>query len=324
MTDQVAAIAAELTGLTGYIQSRADAGGTADPGITMKLCQGIAAKVMHVDGQFSPAHAATITNAIPTAVLSRQCIDVLISACDARVASAGGALNGTVKGPTQICGTPWNYGTQSDVDVVNSKTTSVTCKIDVIVKRLHQCGLLNPHEQTYKWVLAWVLAAHFDTFPRYAEVYAMLQDVKQAFDSVDPHAAAALMRLRNFPDHPKDMPAAMYNIVYADAPPVAQEPPRVRMIGNHHIPMRKNSKLLSAEKPSGQAGHHNGMLALQDSSAQPQPPMNGMPPGMQAMMHMMCSLMNGNNRNAGDNSHDESRTHVVHRMFSDLVGKRGH
>ena len=56
-----------------------------------------------------------------------------------------------------------------------------------------------------------------------------------------------------FPNDPRQLPAAVYQVAYADGPPVTK-PFSLTYLGDH-IPLRSNSALLERERQAGVGGH---------------------------------------------------------------------
>ena len=72
----------------------------------------------------------------------------------------------------------------------------------------------------------------------------MALDFKEVFQST-PKAADRLPFLRVYPEKPDYLPELVYNSAYADGRPVSVQIERLTQIADHHVPLRRTSKLLA-------------------------------------------------------------------------------
>ena len=122
---------------------------------------------------------------------------------------------------------------------------SLDSKIQLAADFLTRSGCNQPCEQTYKWWLAAILALHFkESFPSYPAVYAMLADFKEKVDASRKNFPFPLIFA--YPSSPAQLPTAVIAHIYTASDIRSNAPiPRLAQIANHHIPLRKNSKLLT-------------------------------------------------------------------------------
>ncbi len=92
----------------------------------------------------------------------------------------------SIKGGKAIQGimkTPHCYFSTKDVTVFRNPKINMHTKLSVMVSRLNRLGICNPHEQTLRWCLAFVILLHYPDIPSPHEIYAQVQDAKDVVDA---------------------------------------------------------------------------------------------------------------------------------------------
>ena len=201
----------------------------------------------------------------------------------------------------QICKEPWKLFTAPLKVLVYDKSKSLTIKVDAIAQHFRSgLGMTNPHEQTIKWLTATLLASHFDDqFPDYHSVYHIVKDVKEAFQSVNPQFGGSnLPHLSLYPSEPSLLPTAIYNNAYSNEGPAEwpEGPHRVRQIGDNHVPLRSNSKLLKGQVANGTGQSINVDAGANNQLAVPQMRVT---PESQQMFALMARLLQSQGQGQG-------------------------
>jgi hypothetical protein len=256
-------LCAELKDVASFIAAREKMAGDPDVKKTVckNVCDGFVAK-LHSCKAFTSNSALQLCTVLAECNLSEDLTMLIQRAIDTRVSSAtpqGGGRKGVYHHPQMMTSALVNYLTAAEQAALRSDRTSVQGRMQVIVDRFARLGLFNPHEQTVKWVVAAISLAMGEAataFPTYASVFAMVHDFKIAMDSAaQPWSFAWIVE---YPDSPNDLPTAVFKHAYDDGhPPVPFVWERLRTTANHHVPLRKTSKLLKA---------------VESDSAGPQPP----------------------------------------------------
>ena len=74
-----------------------------------------------------------------------------------------------------------NYLTASDWQHLRCFKRPLANKIQVVVDRWVRLGLTSCDEWTFAWGVGVVVLSHFDEFPLYSSVFAILHDMKESF-----------------------------------------------------------------------------------------------------------------------------------------------
>ena len=241
-------VVAELGSVAGFLRKRSTLGAgarNAASEIATRLLASIADMVARLP-ELTTAGANELLHAVQTSGFDDQQQAQLAGAIDQRLASGVAAVAKQKKKP-QVLHTVHMWLSQRDWDMLRSTRTSLQSKIQAIVHRLSaRCGLTNPHERTCGWIVAILVLCHFPEFPTYKSIFAILNDVKQSFDAAArPYPFSHWVE---FPASPAQLEKDRFEYSYdADDPPVTQEIERLQVVALHHVPLRKNSKLLTGE-----------------------------------------------------------------------------
>ena len=138
--------------------------------------------------------------------------------------------------------------TQTLVDKLKGRS-SIDVKIMVTAEYLaNTLGCTHPHEQTYKHWLAMILLLHFDVWPRYKQVFELLNLFKVEVKSVRKKCA---LPKALYPKTPHAVSEHVFAHLFPDEPPIAIELERFYVTAKSHVPLRKNSKLIKNEEALG-------------------------------------------------------------------------
>ena len=194
--------------------------------------------------------------------LSIELRTAIQAAIDARVggtvASIQHGRHGTMHYPQKLTSQICNYFTEADQSILRGERSSVASRMQVIIDRFRRIGLHSPHEQTVKWAVAAValaMAENFGTYPTYTSVFAMVHDFKATIESTKTNWPFGHMV--DFPMTATELPADVFKHAYDEAdPPVPFVWDRLPATAEHHVPLRKSSKLLQKDASSSSAGPH--------------------------------------------------------------------
>ena len=140
----------------------------------------------------------------------------------------------------------WNICTEQDWDHLNNKKNSWLSKQTFLIERAYQNGLTNPNEESFRWMLAFLLVVHYNELPSARQLYDKLGDLKKAFKCEQkplPHE-----HIPQLPESPNDLPQHIFKHAYpcSNRGPVAVAIAGINTIAAS-IPLRENSKLLKGK-----------------------------------------------------------------------------
>ena len=140
------------------------------------------------------------------------------------------------------------YLTNAEWAALKDPDHSLVAKSNVIAKRLKLLGVKSLHEQTCKWAIA-ILLSTLTSLPDYQVIYDMVGDFKDIFSKNETVGTAPY--LKKLPEKPDQLTEMHFVCAYGDKNPEAENAPvipqnleTIKHIASHHIPLRKNSKLL--------------------------------------------------------------------------------
>ena len=98
-----------------------------------------------------------------------------------------------------------NYITARDKAGLLDVKKPLLNKIQIMIDRLNKLGVSKPDEWTYAWAVAIVVLCHFKVFPKYKQVWAILNDFKDA------HHATKMVHwpfsvIKRYPLTPSELP----------------------------------------------------------------------------------------------------------------------
>ena len=151
--------------------------------------------------------------------------------------------------PSQLLEHWCNYLTQTDWAILNDSRQHFSAKMTRFMERANLLGVGVFHENTYKWMLAVLLAVQYKVTPDPHFIFAKLQELKQAKEAQTKYYPHIRTFLSKYPKFPSELDSIMFAYAYPDAAdkPVSMKLPGLQAITSR-IPLRSNLKLLK-EKP---------------------------------------------------------------------------
>ena len=240
-----AAILKEIAKTKKFVKSRETAtGASCDPCLLKNFASSLI-KMINSSAVFGLAEGGQVNDALSDSPYTEDGIAEIMKAIDARVNTGMAGVSASRKAkqaPTgQLLKYWWKYCTKADWDFVQDPKRGLAAKMTRMVERANSVGCITFDEQTYKWLLAFLMLIHYQDLPSYLQIYQKLQELKQCQHSECKQFDHEM--LIDFPEDPKDLPDRIYRAAYGDEPPVAAECPGVHTVASH-IPLQANSKLL--------------------------------------------------------------------------------
>ena len=143
----------------------------------------------------------------------------------------------------------WNYFTESDWVVFNGGKSWYTIT-ELAVHRGRSFGCVDLHEQSVKWLLAFLLGIHYResaAMPTALQKYRKFNDLKALFETAVSNADQLPPSLACYPKDPSGLPIEM-QACYQNDPAVNKDnSPEICSLANlaKQIPMRRNSALMN-------------------------------------------------------------------------------
>ena len=254
----VSGIISEIASARAFLATRSGDGasGHAMDGIGMHLANQISIQISQL-ATLSTADATSIANELAGNPYGVEHTKTAQRALDNRLAGSIAATCATSHKPTQHLYEFQNYATQSDWDIFRDRDRPLYVKMERAVLRLKKYGCTNPHEQTFKRVLAILLLCHFPELPTHQQIYDYLQDLK-AISAVNNNGWTH-SGVFNYPTEPYGCSESIQKNVWDSSDP----PIRVELIGMsnfimNHIPCRRNSRLLRKTPDAMDRGDRGG------------------------------------------------------------------
>ena len=133
---------------------------------------------------------------------------------------------------------------QAEWDIIMNKREPLHLNMTTHVDRLNLARCTHLQKQTLKWVLAVVLMAHYDEMPTPKIIARKLGELREIVASE--RKPSYHTQIIAFPISPHDLPNVLYEHASATSPPVTVEFEGITSFAETSIPLRKNSKLLTA------------------------------------------------------------------------------
>ena len=244
MTTTVA-LCAEILDCEGFLVARGR-GGADVTNIATNLANTLAQKVLRLS-VFGPSEARQISESLNAVSFNGGCLAIITEAVDARLKSIHLGKVSDKAFPQYLINQLYWF-TAGDWLIFNDPNKTWDSKADRLAYRLSvRCGCTQPHEQTIKWAVTTLALAHYTVYPSYGAIFNHVKNLKQTFEAVKrpfPHG-----HIVQFPKQPIDLPVAWFQSAYDEAdPPITALQDQHQTIGNNHVPLRKNSKLLAVMK----------------------------------------------------------------------------
>ena len=205
--------------------------------------------------------STALFDAINASSLRDECKQKLITAVDAKILDAPcAAVDSSL---TQRNTNPESWSSAPLLEALQDQRKSLAVKLQILADYMTSLGINHPHEQTLKWWYAMVLAFHYTTgWPTYRSIFEHLEVLKNNVEASRKRWPFPV--LKTYPKNPSQLPDEQYVHIFGSDIIGTVEIPRLAVIANHHIPLRKNSKLLEV---------HGGPPST-PSAPPPSPPAN--------------------------------------------------
>ena len=139
------------------------------------------------------------------------------------------------------------YISKSELDGLNDPKRPLANKIQIIVDRLCKLGIMKPDEYTFAWAVGIVVLCHFQDYPKYKHVFAILGDMKAAHFAT--RTSWPLDCICDYPMHPEKLPQDILDHAYdKDDPPQGIILDRLKQVVESHVPLSEISMLLHKEE----------------------------------------------------------------------------
>lgn len=218
-----------------------------------KLALSVATKVGHLTA-ISPNEAKHILEVAKSVGYDKSGLDIVVAAVDTKLEALLDD-EGDDKPPSQnnqICKNSPAWITETILASLRNKRLSIDAKISIIAEWLAvKLGCTHPSERSKGDWLTLVLMLHFEVWPRYQVVYDYLQTLKR--EIIAHRQKYPFPKLTRFPRVPTELPDRMFTYIFGDDPPTVVQLERFEAT-TKHVPLRKNSKLISAEKKRDTTG----------------------------------------------------------------------
>lgn len=234
-----------------------DPDGSQTVALKRKLAASIATKISHMT-MLSPGGAKDLLGVVSKIDYDTSGRDIIVAAIDAKLEEELDTVTATKPSKkNQLCLHATNWVTASFVTTMRGKG-SIDVKISVAAEWLsNKLGVKSPHEQTNKMWLTLVLLLHYDVWPRYRVVYDLLQLFKKELAT---HRATkwAFPAMSKYPKLPTELSEPIFNHIFGAEPPTVVHIERFMATAKAHVPLRKNSKLITSEEKALKADIHGG------------------------------------------------------------------
>ena len=217
--------------------------------IEMKFVTQVANKIGNL-AALDTIGSNALFQAVNDASLADDSRNMLVDAIDNKLLN--GEVDDASGNATQKCVHPTLWMKADFLEGIQDQRKSFAVKLQMLADYLTSMGINHPHEQTYKWWFAALIGIHYtEGFPSYQSIYKHLEDLKA-------NVAASRKKwpfppIATYPKSPHQLPDAQYTYIFGDDLIAPVEIPRLAIIANHNMPLRKNSKLLEMDgkpKPS--------------------------------------------------------------------------
>ena len=212
-----------------------------------KLASSMASKISHL-ALVDPNSAQLLYDAVKNSGYSESARQIINASIDSKFEQQLDA-EPEVKASKrqQLLIKPLVYVTAAFMAVLTNPRSTIDYKIQACADFMsNKLGIYSPHERTYRYWLCLVLMSHFKNWPRYKLIHNYLVELKQALKNV--RKKWPLPLVSEFPDNPHALPEAIYKQMYGDTPPIVATMEHFEVTARCHIPLRKNSKLITMEK----------------------------------------------------------------------------
>ena len=194
----------------------------------------------------SPGDAKHLLDAARDCGQDETGVQVIVASIDAKL---GVALDSDVQKPAstdhQLLTNAQSWVTESLMASLKGRSTINFKLVTLATYLANHLGCTSPHEQTYKVWLTLALLSHYAVWPRYQIVYDLLQEFKG--NVRDCKTKCVFPKKASYPSVPHELPEAEFNHMFGDEAPIVIDIPRFHITAKNHVPLRKNSKLITNE-----------------------------------------------------------------------------
>jgi hypothetical protein len=192
----------DIEGAIGFLTRRS---GSAGSTVGERLASNISSKLMQLH-YMSATDADELLALLDGSPFSETAMRVLTSAIESRLVSPllGGPMKSNFK--CQLLTKCNLWFTEHEWIQLKDKSKSWELKVELVLHRFRQIGCVNPHEQTFKWLLALLLQSHYEVFPSYRTVFALLADLKTSFTTLT-FEGYPFPYIASYPECPTQLPA---------------------------------------------------------------------------------------------------------------------
>ena len=139
------------------------------------------------------------------------------------------------------------YISKSEVDGLKDPKNSLAKKVKIMAERLCKLGITKPDEKTFAWAVGIVVLCHFQDYPKYKHVFAILGEMKADHKATNiPWPFSWTMS--DYPMHPYQLPQLVLEHAYdKEDPPQGISLRYLKYVVKRHVPLRQTSMLLRKE-----------------------------------------------------------------------------
>ena len=220
----------------------------------MKITFQIATMISNVASIVS-TEASQLYDAIATSGLREKAVNVLVAAIDEQLLETAGDT-GATSTLTQKLLNPEAWMPERLRNTFDDPRASLNVKCQALADFLTLCGCNHPHEQTYKWWYAAVVAKHFtQAWPSARTVFEHYEYLKSLVSTS--RKTWPFVTIYKYPKTPHQLSDSALKHIYGDEVPTTVEIPNLVHVAQHRIPLRKNSKLLLQDAKSQQPSNRD-------------------------------------------------------------------
>ena len=228
-----------------------DRDGSSAAGLQRQLADSIATKISKLPA-LSPADATHLLQAAQNCGQDEIGVQLIVAAIDARLGVSLDREDMKPASTTQMILTNvQSWVSESLMRTLRSKAT-IDIKLSVTAEYLaNKLGCTHPHEQTYKHWLTLALLTHYDVWPKYLKVYQLLLQLKHEVKTS--RKPRRFPRLRYTPRSRTNCTSARSSVYFTMRAQLSSTFPGSQSLQKNHVPLRKNSKLITNELKAGHA-----------------------------------------------------------------------
>ena len=153
----VASVTADINGAITYVRNRG--GGSSN--IADRFANSISSKIMQLPS-LTPLEADEIMELLQDSPFDESSMRTMTAAIESRMTLPGSSRGAaTTNYRAQLLLEPDKWFTAQEAHRILDKTVAWELKVELVVGRFRMIGCSSPHEQTYKWLMALLVLAHY-------------------------------------------------------------------------------------------------------------------------------------------------------------------